>query len=234
MTPAQIYALFRSDVRDTVEPYLWSDTDVWAYINDAQEQFCRLTGGIADSSTAAICTVAVTAGDTSCTYDPRILRLRKVWRASDMRTVDVVSFNDLGYHDNSRDDYGFMYMHGNSGPMFSTVPGPINSIVTDMDAGKITLPCPAVADDTLHLITYRLPLTDITSASTAFEIDSQHHIHLLDWVKHLAHMKQDAETYDRGKATEFEASFRAYCEQARSERERRETKPRVVAYGGIV
>ena len=102
-----------------------------------------------------------------------------------------------------------------------------------MDVNKLRLVAPAVADDTLQAIVYRMPLEDITASSTAFEIDVQHHRHLLNWMKHLAHEKQDAETYDRGRSTEFRDKFLAYCDQAKAERERREHKYRTVAYGGL-
>jgi hypothetical protein len=55
----------------------------------------------------------------------------------------------------------------------------------------------------------------------------------MNWMKHLAHEKQDAETYDRGRSMEFRDKFLAYCDQAKAERERREHKYRTVAYGGI-
>ena len=48
----------------------------------------------------------------------------------------------------------------------------------------------------------------------------------------LAYMKQDAETYDKTKSAEFEARFLGYCDMARKEKERREHKTRIVAYGG--
>jgi hypothetical protein len=51
-------------------------------------------------------------------------------------------------------------------------------------------------------------------------------------MKHLAHLKQDAETYDRGRADQFRTEFFAYCDQAKAEREKREHKFRTVAYGG--
>ena len=102
-----------------------------------------------------------------------------------------------------------------------------------MDANTLRLVAPAVADDTLQAIVYRMPLEDITASSTALEIDAHHHRHLLNWMKHLAHEKQDAETYDRGRSMEFRDKFLAYCDQAKAERERREHKYRTVAYGGI-
>ena len=51
--------------------------------------------------------------------------------------------------------------------------------------------------------------------------------------KHRAYMKQDAETFDRTKADEFEKRFNAYCGQVKEEERRKAFKVRTVAYGGI-
>jgi hypothetical protein len=232
MTPAQLKDLFRSDVRDEASPPLWTDTEIFVYMDDAQKMFCRQGGGIADS-TSPICTLHVTAGDAYLTYDPRILKLRDLRRMSDGRNVDILNFEDLGHPGWTQDDYGRSMSFGAGGIKFTDRPAPVTAVIVGMDANKLRLLAPAVANDTLQAIVYRMPLEDITASSTAFEIDAQHHRHLLDWMKHLAHEKQDAETYDRGRSMEFRDKFMAYCDQAKAERERREHKYRTVAYGGI-
>ena len=91
MTPTELKDLFRSDVRDQTEDYLWSDTEIFVYMDDAQKMFCRSGGGIADS-VSAICSLPVAAGDVSVPYDPRILKLRDLRRASDGSNVDIINF----------------------------------------------------------------------------------------------------------------------------------------------
>ena len=232
MTPAQLKDLFRSDVRDEATPPLWSDVEIFVYMDDAQKMFCREAGGIADS-TSTMCSIPVTAGDEFVAYDPRILKLRDLRRASDGRNVSILNFEDLGHPGSAMDDYGQVTPFGTGGVKFATNPSAVTGVVVGMDANTLRLVAPAIADDILRAIVYRLPLATITSASTAFEIDEQHHRHLLNWMKHLAHEKQDAETYDRGRAMEFQAKFLAYCDEAKAERERREHKYRTVGYGGI-
>ena len=232
MTPIQLKDLFRSDVRDEASPPLWTDTEIFVYMDDAQKMFCRKGGGIADS-TSSICTMQVVAGGTYIDYDPRILKLRDLRRASDGRNVNILNFEDLGHPGWAQDDYGQSTSFGTGGVKFNTNPTAITGVVVGMDANKLRLVAPAVADDTLQAIVYRMPLEDIIASSTAFEIDVQHHRHLLNWMKHLAHEKQDAETYDRGRSMEFRDKFLAYCDQAKAERERREHKHRTVVYGGM-
>ena len=230
MTPVQLKDLFRSDSRDDTPDYLWSDIEIFVYMDDAQKMFCRLTGGIADSS-STLCSIAVTGGSPYADYDPRILKLRDLRRQSDGRNVELLNFEDLMDNRTPRDDYG-RFTSWSGGLKFSDRPGLVTAAVVGMDANILRLLDVPQADDTLLAIVYRMPLEDITETSAAFEIDTAHHRHLLSWMKHLAHEKQDAETYDRGRSVEFRQKFVDYCDQAKAERERREHKYRTVAYGG--
>jgi hypothetical protein len=65
------------------------------------------------------------------------------------------------------------------------------------------------------------------------DIEEDHHLHLLKWMKSLAYQKQDAETFDKTKSTEAEQAFRNYCLQSKTEWERYKTKVRSVVYGGL-
>lgn len=232
MTPLQLKELFRTDSRDEAQPYLWSDAEIYSYMDDAQKMFCRKGGGIADSITPAITQIAVVAGSTQGNYDPRILKLRDLRRASDGQNVEIINFEDLGHAPRGTDDYGHFAPAG-GGPKFSTRLGPVRAVVIGMDASAMRFIDVPEADDMLLAIVYRMPLEDVTESTLAFEIDTQHHLHLMGWMKHLAHKKQDAETYDRGRSLEFRDEFLAYCDQAKAEREQREHKYRSVTYGGL-
>jgi len=218
MTPLQLKNFFRSDVRDEAAPYLWSDAEIYSYMDDAQKMFCRLTGGLADYS-SPLCEIPVSAGARTVAYDPRILKLRGIRRVSDGEGVKVLNYEDMDvrYADHRNWER----------------PGPIQAVITGMEANKLVLVGTPVVDDALRATVYRLPLEAVTETSTSFEIDEQHHRHLLSWMKHLAHEKQDAETYDRGRAAEFRQKFLEYCAEAKGERERREHKYRTISYGGL-
>ena len=43
MDSTALHDLFRSEVRDEATPYLWSDAEIYSYIDDAQKMFCLLT-----------------------------------------------------------------------------------------------------------------------------------------------------------------------------------------------
>lgn len=219
MTPGDLLTLFRSEVSDVATPYLWSDDEFFGYADDAQKQFARLTWGLIDSSTTAIVDIPLVAGTNTYDLSPLILSVRAARVTATGRGLDIVNQEDMPVRR--------MYFDGTEG-----VP---QAVILGMDTDKISVWPVPIEDEAIKLSVFRLPLVDITSANetTPFEIAPQHHRHLLLWVKHLAYLKQDAETYDRIKAAEFEAAFEAYCARAKKEQDRSRHKPRSVTYGGI-
>jgi hypothetical protein len=217
MLAGDLLDLFRDEMNDTVEPYLWGDTAVLTYIDDAQKMFCRLTDGISDVSTPAITQLAITTGAQWYATDPRILKIREASRADTGRDVMLVNRENMAQRQ--------MRFDGHTGP--------IQALVIGMEAHKVrTWPVPSEAV-TIELMVFRLPMETITDVDQAFEIDEQHHLHLLDWAKARAYGKQDSEAFDKTKYVEFEGRFLAYCEQVKQEIRRSRHTPRTVAYGGI-
>lgn len=213
MNSTDLLEHFRLDVSDEVTPYLWSDAEVFRYMNDAYRMFIRKTGGIADI-TSLVTEVPVVTGEATASLDPSILRIMHAYRLSDSTPLEI--FNGPGSAPPTRA----------SGPVAGMVIGEQRHLVR-----WTTIP---TADDTVTLSVYRLPLGFITGVEQDFtDVDEDHHIHLLDWMKHLAYRKQDAETFDRAKSDECGEAFLAYCEFVTAEHERYKHKNRVVAYGGL-
>ena len=94
MNSTELLDRFRSDVRDNAGGQLWSDSEIYQNINDAQLVFCRLTGGIADSR-SALTRICYVAGQEYVDFDKRILKIRKVTRAEDGEDVELLNFEDL-------------------------------------------------------------------------------------------------------------------------------------------
>jgi len=226
-----LFDLFRSDVVDEAAPNLWTDTEVWEYMDDAQKEFCRRTWGIADSR-SALTELDVEENDDWVEISSRILRIRGARRASDGRKLSVISFEQLERMRAADDDYGQPIM-----PVIDdTTTGPLQWLITGMDQHALRLSPIAAEDDTIRLTVDRLPATidaDEVAAGLQLEIADKYHRTLLLWMKHRAYSKQDAETFDKGKAAEFGALFAAACETARVERERLEQPQGPIAYGGI-
>lgn len=207
---------FRADVDDSVAPFLWSDDLIAAYADDAQKKFCRLTSGIADS-TSEVCSIDMEIGEPFADLDKRILEIRRIQRDSDGRPLDIWNLEDLDA----------------KGVRLSSIPGPVRAVVLGLEEHKLRWLDVPLFDGTASLSVYRLPLRTITTTRTALEIDEQHHRALLLWMKHLAYGRQDADTYNLNLSERYEADFIRYCAGAKTEQERARKKIRVVAYGGI-
>lgn len=232
MTADELYDLFRGDVVDTVKDYLWSDDEVWSYMDEAYKMFVRLTGGISDS-TSAVTEVPITAGTVTSEVSPLILKFRTAYLRSNGRKLDIITNADEPV--TGRGDYNNYWMG-----MRDNTPGEVQYMMVGSDRnakrGIVRWVRVPVVDDVCDISVYRLPLDKITPDSGSFdlyEVGEEHHHSLMLWMKKLAYGKQDAETFDRGRRDEYDKEFRAYCEAAKAEWERYKTKTHVVEYGGI-
>jgi hypothetical protein len=227
VTLQDLIALFRKQVQDTAKPYLFDDDEVLTYLIDAQDMFVRAVGGISDYSTAAITDLVVTESVATTKFSPYILRIRSAKLLTSKRAVQLISEADLAQA--YTDDYGIrrsLYLDDDhTGQVVAGVLGVEDHKIRWYPVPNLTEIC------RLHV--YRLPYPRIKDENSCLEIEEQHHLHLLKWVKHMAYSKEDAETYDKNLADKNEAAFMAYCEQARQEKERQRYKPRIVHYGGL-
>lgn len=233
MDTQDLIDLFRKQVADISKPQLWDETEVFQYLVDAQDMFVRLTGGIADGSTIAITQVGVVTGEPFSQHSPYILRIRSGRLLTARRALKFGSEADIaqvGIIENSTlIDYGFIrppYLD-------DTDTGEVVAGLLGVEKNKIRWYKVPIADDTAQLNVYRLPYPRLVDKLSCLEIDEQHHMGLLYWMKHRAYSKQDGETYDKNLAMNNETWFRNYCDQAKQEEERQRYKPRVVQYGGI-
>lgn len=209
---------FRKDMADETAPFLWSDEEVYGYADEAQRTLVREIGGIKDA-TSSIAQLAVSVNAKSVKFADVILKIKTAYKLSDGREISVINVDDMP----------------GLGIKFDGSTGPLRYLIIGMDDTQAFFhPIPNVAD-TLQCVIERLPRYTITvdQAPQALEVPEKHHMKLLDGMKAQAYNKQDAETFDKRKAEEFEGLFARYCAKAKAERARREHKPRTVAYGGI-
>lgn len=224
MKSDELYELFRREIDDTETVFLWSEFEVWGYMNDAYRQFVRLTGGVADIS-SSITEIDVVADEATAVVSNKILKFREARLNSTNRKLAIVNYTDT---ERPTLDYG------NTATDSDMQPGEVHSMIIGEQKGLVRwVQVPMVAD-TVHLSVMRLPLEKIDKdGQELVDVDEEHHEALLLWMKARAHMKQDAETFDKGRAQDFRAQFEAYCRGVVADWERHKSKPRVVKYGGI-
>ncbi len=226
MNTTGLYDLFRGDVVDLAKPYLWSDDEVFAYMTDAQNCFCRLGYGIADVTTPEVVQVPIVTGEEYAPVHKSIVNFRLARLKStnhDLELRDLLSANSS--------------MIGDYGNVFNATtehrPGPVRGMVIGEQKDVVRWVGIPQEDDTALLAVYRLPLNQALTFDQEFEIEEQHHFTLLAWMKFRAYSKQDAETFDRAKAQENKLMFEQDCARAKREWERYKHKPRSIGYGGI-
>jgi hypothetical protein len=231
VTVGELYEDFRSDVFDTVKPYLWSDREVYRYMNDAYRMLVRKTGGIADS-TSDLTQVQVKAGESYAEISPLILTFRLATLQSDGSKITIINAEDLDTI--TREDYGRITV------VRPETPGRVTHMVIGSDragaSAQVMWVQKPIVDDVVRLAIWRLPKDRITEDSDAFElseINEEHHTHLMMWMKHLAYMKQDSETFDKERSDVSKALFEQYCRNVMAENDRYKHKVRVVRYGGL-
>lgn len=215
MNSTEMLAAFRDEMADQELPYLWSDAAVYRYVDDAQKMFCRLTEGIEDARNYTLDVVPSTVW-----YDvgPLVLKVRAATRADDGRSVPIVAMEKMR----------------SEGITFDGTVGPLKAFVSGFERDSLRAwPIPNETV-TVELAVFRLPSASITTTAQTLEIDPQHHEGLLLWAKHKAYDKQDSETFNKTKSSEYGQRFRAYCAAARVEQERRRRPTGNVVYGGIL
>lgn len=227
MNAGDLYDRFRLDVVDQAKPYLWSDDEVFGYMDTAYQLFVRDTEGIADT-TSAVTVVNVTAGQPFSDVDPSILNFRQAFLASTNEELTIVNAQEMSSV-RVADGYGVIRSLNTY-----NLPGPVRYMVIGLQRDKVRWAQIPVVNDTVNLVVYRLPLLPITDPSQEFEgVAAIHHLYFLDGMKALAYRKQDAETFDRARANECEMRFTQYCAKAKAEWSRYKAKVRTVVYGGI-
>lgn len=227
MNSTELHDLFRADVTDAVAPYLWSDPEVYRYMNDAYTMFVRRIGGIPEMYNDDVCLVKASAGVETTPLHPKLLFIREAFIDPTGELVKVLNMQDTGWL--QREDYGQVrYM------VTSKQPGKVRYLVIGVqdDIAKwVQIPD---QDYMIRLLVERLPLDNVTGPGQEFDdVKDHHHLYFLCWMKYLAYSKQDADTLNTVKAMEEQQKFLAYCAIARQEKEQYKHKVRVVRYGGI-
>ena len=213
MNTTELLSIFRAEVQDAVQPYLWADDLVYGYIDDAQKQFCRDTYGVADSRSFKLSIKS--DGTEWYRLDPRIAKLRGAVDVSTGIDVPLVAAEKAA----------------SEGIRFNGTLGRTKALVTGLDDGMVRVwPKPNEAM-VIELRTFRI--SQDAGAGDDLEIDPQHHRHLLYWVKHLAYDVQDSQTLDKQASDKFRAKWDAYCAKAKNEQSRARRPMSTVAYGGI-
>lgn len=226
-------------------PNLWSDTEIIAYLNEAQREACYRARLIRDEITDDLTLIPVVAGQAVYAIDASIFEIDRVMYADNGMPVFPTSEYEL---DAMMAPSGAGYGYGDSGYSSSTwwrntkqarsryfiqetlpsedlqlrlVPIPLEDQHVSPDDGSTLVPTQ------VRMTVYRYPLADMAADADTPEINQRHHIRLIDWVAKRCFERRDRDTYDPQKSADAENAFTASfgprwnANQQRKQRERR-------------
>ena len=230
------YALdrLRRELHDTVEPYFWADDELMDYIDEGQVQFCTKGIAIRDSRTPKVCHLEYKAGQYEIPLHESIMKIRSIMRMdsnNNLYNVDMaMQETALEMFPIRPSDYGINTV--TTASQFNS-PSDRFAVLVDYDEGYLRLSSPALTDGTLLLQVERLPLDRITDCEQELEVRREHVVGVLEYAKHRAWSKEDAETFDERAANRAFEMFIFHADGARIEQKRRTSQPGTVKYGGL-
>lgn len=171
---------------------IWEDDEVHALLGEAESEAALRGRLIFDKTTAAVCTIAVTAGTS-------VYPLHKSINEITYATLTDASGNItvLG----SVDRVGMDALN----PYWRTDTNTPSAFI--QDDTSIELNAPIAETFTLNLEVYREPLKSFTNSP---EIALTHHKHLVKWAMHRAYLKPDADAYNKPLSDRYEKEFEDY------------------------
>lgn len=200
MDGATFIKRFREETMDEQLPYLWSDSLILRYLDEAQIEFCRRTEGIEDS-TSSICTLIVPAGADSVAVSPKILKVRSVTVADTGRPLQISSVE----------------AERGQPRLPAGVP---STIVLKLNALKAQLiPAPS-HDMAIKLDVMRLPLSRVESPGDETEVGDLYDVALMHYALYRAYSRPDPDSMDRVRADFFLQTFERECARASREQGR--------------
>ena len=187
---------------------LWANSEICRYADEARNEYVLRRGGILDTNQTiglAITHITVSSGSQQQPYSDKILK----WDRA--KFVETVSGDETVLQRRTVD---WMDLHYKNWDLESNASTPgIPRIVVEYGEERVVrlYPVPNVAG-VLHLTVWRLPVNRLTWAgrhAVIAEIQTDHHLDLLDWMLFRAYQKRDAETENKDLALEHEALFTA-------------------------
>lgn len=229
----------RSDRISGAPDYLWSDTTLIRYIDEAQNQFARQTWCIRDGVTAAVTQVTLST-DQVYPLHPKIIAVLSARLEGD--TTDLARGHHTAFDTFRQQDALFF----DANVLNAVQPG--KPVAYDLDeyfvddatgsSGCMALrvyptPSSTYVGQKIFLRVVRMPLNSLAGVNLSAypEIPSEYHFTILDYAAYLALRMPDHDAEDTARADRFLASFQAKVAQAKHEIRRKTFAPTLWGFG---
>ena len=223
--------------------YLWDDTTLVRYINEAQRRFARRSLCIRDNTTTAVSQFTTVTGQSVYTLDPSVIAVLSVRMTGDTQDIPRAGHAAFNTYSNP-DPYYF-----DASQLETIPPGkPLawssdDNITADANGSfsvvNLTL-FPVVAAPYNGIVgqmrVIREPINDLSLKNLKAypEIPAAHHLDMLDWAAYLALRNVDTDVAGAGaaqRAADFAARFEAHCMDLRKETMRKLFTPLQWGFG---
>lgn len=199
MDGAAFIKAFREEAMDEAEPFLWSDTLILRYLDEAQTAFCRETEGLEDQIV-----VTAAAGSPTVRLPAKVRKIRAARLEGLPRELELMSVEEAG-----------------AWGMVPGAPGVPRILVMGGRAGTVQV-VPVPQEDTrIVLDVFRLPNGRVESMGDELEVDEVHAPTLMHYALYRAYSRPDPDAMDRVRADYFREQFELEVLRARREQGRR-------------
>lgn len=231
MTLGELLTLLResilNDRTDRVKgtsDYLWRDSTLVTFIDEAQRRFAVRSLALRDATTDEVTKVVLKAGQTTYPLHTAVISVMTAKRAArdaDLTRVGHSIFSAyMSPTDAFQDPASYTGIPPGETRLWSTDEA-VNDIFGD-SFSQISLrvyPAPTAAQegDVIRLRVIRKPLAKLVPSALGAvpEIPEDHHIEMLDWAAYLALRIVDDDAGAPKRAAEFAASFESHVTEAR-------------------
>lgn len=221
MNVADFITAFRSDLADQAKPgELWSDEDIVRYLNAAVQEANERAFLTEDSTTPAVCSIAVVAGTALYPLHPSVLKIKRASlngrpiTETSIEAQDACGPSGWETRTGTAREYIFVQASGSN-------PAAIRLVRVPTDSGTIAL---TVCRGALKKLS-----ADLDTAKP--EIPERFHERLKDWVYRCAYLKQDVDAMGLAKSADYEVAFeRSFGARpdANVQRKQRDKRPPIV------
>lgn len=191
-----LIAFCRDTADDATAPYLWSDAFITNALNEAVTQAIRRARLIVDSSTPAICKIALTAGKSLYDIDERVIFIRRVKLSTQDQPLGFARFRDMDCE----------------APGWEAETGQVVGWIPDYTTGKLRLYREPTSDElpaSLTLTVVRDQLCPMQKLDDRPEINQRHHQALPHWALYRMFSVRDQDKANPKAAGEHLALFEA-------------------------
>lgn len=214
----------RSDRTSGNSDYLWTDTTLVRYINEAQRRFAKRSLIIRDATTPEVTQVTLRTGVGEYTLHPSVLAVISGKLPGEQNDLIRGSHSIFGRVTQASDNWDLSQqpLSSSGKPLAFSTDEQVWLDDDDTMAAVTLRVWPTPSSDyngtVLNLRVARMPIESLlpTDLDAVPEIPGDHHLEMLDWAAYLALRIVDQDAGNAQRAAQFAQTFEAHVQNART------------------